>query len=268
VKALILSPYYGGIDLEHLRAIGRLVQRGWLQAMINGCALLDHADAALVGIALRQSTFEMALFVEQDIIFEPEEAEALVQTAHDLDAMVGAPCIVKNPRGKLMCSQAEADELRFGPEGTVVPCWALPLGFTAIPIHWLRTVCEYHFPEGPCLADNGGDVWPVFGSLVQTAADGHRELMTQDYSFCKRLDAVGCKRYLDTRRRIVHKGSYPYTIEDACFSVPQIDDFRVRFVAPEQIEAVGVKQLEPLQSAGPVTTTGPSSCGTDSQVSP
>lgn len=259
-KALILSPYYGGVDLEHICSIGRLLQRGWLQQLITGCALLDHAYAALVGMALKQTQFDACIFIEQDIIFDPEEAEALVQTAMDLDAMCGAPCIIKDPRGKLMCSGAKADELHFGAQGGPVECFGLPLGFTAIPIHRIRTLCEYLCPEGPCRADNGGDVWPVFGSLVQTGADGHRELMTQDYSFCKRLDRIGCPRYLDTRRRIVHKGAYPYTVEDSCFAVPMIDDFRVRFVAPDQIEAVGTEALDPLVHAGPVTVTGPSTC--------
>jgi hypothetical protein len=260
-KALILSPYYGGVDLEHIASIGRLIQRGWLQMSITGCALLDHAYGALVGMALKQNAFDVAIFIEQDIIFEPEEAEALVSTAVGLDSMVGAPCIIKNPRGKLMCSGAEATELRFGYEGRPVPCWGLPLGFTAIPIRKIRAVCDRYCPDGPCRADNGGDVWPVFGSLVQTAPDGHRELMTQDYSFCKRLDSIQCPRFLDTRRRIVHKGAYPYTVEDSCFSVPMIDDFRVRFVSPEQIEPVGVEGLDMLTQAGPVNVTGPSSCG-------
>ena len=249
--ALMLSPYYGGVDLEHIGCVGNLIQRGWTQATITGCALLDHAFGALAGIALGQTKFDMVLFIESDIIFTPGEAEALVATARELDAMVAAPCIIKNPRGKLMCSQPEASELRFGEQGGPVKCWGIPFGFTAMPVHRLRQAAEHWCPEGPCKADNGGDVWPMFGCLVNIAADGHRELMTQDYSFCKRLDAVDCPRYLDTRRRIVHKGAYPYTIEDSCWSVPLIDDFRIRFVDGGEVAPLDANAaLGPLVHAG------------------
>ncbi len=254
-KALILSPYYGGVDLEHMASIGRTLQLGgWIQATITGCALLDHAFGALAGIALRQTAHDMILFVESDIVFDASEAEAIVATARELDAVVGAPCIIKNPRGKLMATGVEEKELRFGEHGGPVPCWGLPFGFTAMPLHWLRKVCDHWCPEGPCRGDKGGDVWPVFGCLVNVnATDGHRELMSQDYSFCKRLDAVGCKRYLDTRRRIVHKGMYPYTVEDSCWSVPMIDDLRIRFT-DTQAEPVGAEKFEPLDGERPVVS--------------
>ncbi len=259
MKPLILTPYYGGVDLEHSACINRLIARGYMQAVITGCALLDHAFAGLVGIALRQTARDVVLFVEQDIIFESEEADAITETARELDAMVAAPCIIKSPRGKLMCSGIEEKELRFGEHGGPVKCWGIPFGFTAIPLHRLRQVVEHWCPEGPCRADNGGDIWPVFGCMVNTAADGHRELMSQDYSFCKRLDAINCPRYLDTRRRIVHKGPYPYTVEDSCWSVPMIDDLRVRFVEPEKMAPLTEGNLAPLD--GLPFETGPSSCG-------
>lgn len=272
MKPIILTPYYGGVDLEHVQCVGSLIQRGWLQATISGCALLDHAFGALIGIALRQTERDMVLFLESDIVFAPEEAEALVATARDLDAMVGAPCVIKNPRGKLMCSGLRASEVRFGDNGKPEPCWGLPLGFTAIPLHRLRELVDYWCPEGPCRADNGGDVWPVFGCLVNRAADGHRELMTQDYSFCQRLDAVNCPRYLDTRRRVTHKGAYPYTVEDSCWSVPLVDDLRVRFVDAGNgaLAPVASDALDNLDTAGATAVTpksdAPSSCGTTSSI--
>lgn len=256
-KALICTPYYGGVDLEHIRAIAEMGKLGWEQVQITGCALLDHAFGALVGIALQQqSRFDMVLFIESDIIFAPAEAIELVSAARFNNAMVGAPCIIKNPRGKLMVSGLEAETVRFGDRGHLYKCDGLPLGFTAIPMHWLCQVVEHFCPEGPCRADNGGDIWPVFESTVNVAADGHRELMTQDYSFCRKLEAVGCPRYLDTRRRIVHKGAYPYTVEDACWSVPMIDDLEVRFVYGE----LKVNSLDALDSAG-VVRQAPSTCG-------
>lgn len=259
-EALILTPYYGGADLEHIACINRMIARGWMQASITGCALLDHAFAGLVGIALKQDRFDCVLFVESDIIFETEEAEAIVATARELDAMVSAPCIIKSPKGKLMCAGLEAREISFGVNGKPEPCWALPLGFTAIPLHWLREVVDRWCPEGPCRGDNGGDIWPVFGSLIQTSeTDGHRELMSQDYSFCKRLDAVNCPRYLDTRRRIVHNGAYPYMIEDSCWSVPMVDDLRVRFV-DKQVIPIGAQALDQL------SPVGLTSCGTHAPI--
>lgn len=254
-RALILTPYYGGADFEHISCIGNLIQLGWRQATILNCALLDHAFGALAGMALRQELFDMVLFIEHDIIFTPGEAVDIVQAAREADAMVGAPCPIKNPRGKIMVSGLQTDTLTFGEKGKLEPCWGLPFGFTAMPLHWLRKVCDHFCPEGPCRADNGGDVWPVFSCSVKTATDGHRELMTQDYSFCEKLDAIGCPRYLDTRRRIVHKGSYPYTIEDCCWSVPLVDDLQIRFVAPEQIEPINnPHSLGHLEATGDVSS--------------
>jgi hypothetical protein len=222
-RALILVPYYGAIDQQHASSVSELVKRGWLHAMVNNCALVDHSRAALAGMALRDThDFDMVLWIDHDIVFSEGEAHAIVKTARELDAMVGAPVIIKKPRGPIMCIGLEPGKpLHFGPSAEPLECAGLPFGFTAMPMHWLRTVCE---SVGSSPGPGGIEVWPAFSC---TRAHETGVYMSEDYSFCQRYRDLGGKCYLDTRRRVGHKGSYVYTIEDGFFELPAVDDFKV-----------------------------------------
>lgn len=260
-RAMILVPYYGGMDQQHIAGINQLIAQGWLHATVNNCGLIDHARAALAGMALRDTHgFDMVLWVDSDVLFTPYQAHAIVNTARELDAMVSAPIIIKQPRGPIMCAGIEKGTvLRFGPErGAPVPCLGIPFGFTAMPMHWLKIVCD---AIGPSPGPGGIEVWPAFSCKRSNVSGVY---MSEDYSFCERLRDLGGKCYLDTRRRVGHKGSYVYTIEDGFWQVPALDEFEVHVgdtpVFPEEplafYDAAGTtREAPPAPVENPIETT-------------
>lgn len=256
-KAVILTPYFGGTDLEHVRSINTLIARGWLSATVYNCSLVDHARAALAGIALRQTKFDMCLWVDHDIVFNASEAEELVATARELDAMVGAPVIIKKPRGPIMSAgfAKKGESVTFGPGGKPTPCNALPFGFTAMPLHWLRTVCEF---IGPAKGTDDTEIWPAFACAVDPVSG---QYMSEDYSFCERYRRLGGKLYLDTRRRVGHKGSYTYTIEDCFWERPPVDEFTVTFGDHDNGDETPLEAFDGPGVTSKVTPKNLSSCG-------
>lgn len=246
-RALILTPYYGGIDPDHHKGVGELLRLGWLEATVHNCGLVDHARAALAGMALRdEHGFDVVLWIDSDVVFGVHQAVSIVRRARELDAMVGAPVIIKKIGGPLMCiGIEEGSELVIGDDGSPVRCLGVPFGFTAMPMHWLRKVCE---SVGPSTGPGGMQVWPAFQCIrAHDAATGPETgtYMSEDYSFCQRYRDLGGSVYLDPSVRVGHKGSYTWTIEDLFWGLPEVDRFRVR-VGPNQALSVIDEAAESL----------------------
>lgn len=238
-RALILTPYYGGIDPDHLKGVAELMKLGWLEATVHNCGLVDHARAALAGMALRDDHgFDVVLWIDSDVVFGAHQAVSIIRRARELDAMVGAPVIIKKVGGPLMCiGLDEGAVLDFSDDGLPVPCLGVPFGFTAMPMHVLREVCE---AEGPSVGPGGMQVWPAFSCI---RAHGTDVYMSEDYSFCQRLRDIGGRCYIDPSVRVGHKGSYVWTIEDLFFELPEIDRFKVGVGKNQQLSILTDEQI-------------------------
>lgn len=193
----------------------------------QGDSLIDRARASLLALFLK-SNCDYFLQIDDDISFDPEEMERMIATAVEAkkDCMCG-PYTYKrkddDPKPVLRLIAGETIEepyklLRVLYAGT---------GCLLVSRKACLDVCEAHpdlkFWGNPDMF--GGEeteCWAVFQPtpVVQPCwgLDGEgnpkREYLSEDYSFCHKLNELGYKIYCDLRVKLTHwKGDEPFKLK-------------------------------------------------------
>jgi hypothetical protein len=280
---LVATPYYGGGDLDHLKCIERL--RGEYPSVVEpwrpdghiparsrlyqiiGCAYIDVARATAAAHCLERG-FAGLLFIDHDIVFDPQDAVALMRQAERERAIVFAMYSMRKPGGKpIGCFSPEVTEVKFFEGGGLYPAIYGGFGLCAIPRFALEAVgrelleLETGFSKVKALFGlrSGVPDWPeLFDAFwkrserllrldARSLADStdrsyFRALFAEsvaeiskgeyggeDTSFFHRARRAGIRVLADTRPRIFHKGSYLYGIEDIGVRVPRGRTLEVTF---------------------------------------
>src|SRR5262245_342448 len=215
----ICTPYWGAVDIEHDDCKRWL--RGALPTLkhyrVTACAYIDLARAALVRM-VEMNGHRGLVFIDHDILFQPGDVAALIRSAEANQAVVSGAYCMRKSGDKIIAGFHEMYRRATFFEGgdLYAGAWS-GLGFTAIP--WAvieRVVKHFDMPRLHTPIPDIDGVWPLFALDVSgTWYNG------EDISFVQRLKAAGESLLIDTRARLVHKGSYSYGIEDAQVIVPR-----------------------------------------------
>lgn len=214
-----MVPYYGDGAHEHYRSM-----RAVLSAQLMGFASIDAARSLLLEMAMEaEPRFEVFVFIDSDIEFRKEDYVALVQAAHEEQAIVGGAYLSRlglDGTQKLVGSPLvhEGMVLKFFDEGMLYPALSLGMGFTAIPRSAVEKMVAFHQMEkchfGIGNIQKAG--YPLFLPLVS----GGRYWL-EDAAFCFRAGQAGVPIFLDTRPELVHHGQYGYKIPDLHRPLPK-----------------------------------------------
>ena len=250
----ICTPYYGALDIDHADCMNVLQQRyKFTRYRVQGCAYIDQARAALCRMVEANGHAGM-LFVDHDIIFDPDDAAEIIATAEREQCVVsGVYCMRATGDRIIGRFEATVKEVVCFDGGGLYPGPWSGLGFTAIPRRILDDVARplprlrtgWFEEVAPMFAlRTMADAWPLrraieelmgsddfyvsarFQHALSVVLEKHcpRDYgwySGEDISFFHRLAEAGHRLLLDTRPRLWHKGSYMYGLEDRQIAVPR-----------------------------------------------
>ena len=196
---------YRSVSLPTHACLVRLYQtpgpNHWRE-QIGGEAGINRARSIQVSKWFRETDEDVFLMVDDDIVFEPEDADAIVEkcrAGHDVIAAAyptgDASHLAIRPLGDEML-------LRFGPDVEPMEMRHVATGFFAVHRRVIAAMVEV-LPE--CNTNTSWRFWPLFGFAVENdpQAGGFNNL-SEDYYFCNRARALGFKVYTDMSIGIGH----------------------------------------------------------------
>lgn len=177
----------------------------------RGDALICRARGMEASRFFLNSDADVLLFVDDDIIFKPEDATSICQEADERKAIVGGAYVLKQPGGGQFTTKLlkENKSLPFGKSGGIHEVRLVATGFMAIS----RAVFTELSKTTPLCKTQEGGYYPFFNPYVKEI-DGNMIDLSEDWAFCEKAREAGFKVYCDTRIKLGHAGRYIYDWSD------------------------------------------------------
>lgn len=153
---------------------------------------------------------DVLLFIDADILFEVQAADAVVALAAQIPAVVGAIYSSKRPGGSAIVQHVPGSKhLPCFTGGEVRSVLSVGMGLTAIH----RSVFERTPARNLVVKSMGGPLCRA-RMWFATTDPTWDEVESDDYAFCRRVREAGMQIYADSRQRVSHIGLYRYRLED------------------------------------------------------
>lgn len=235
-------PCFGGLDHHQQDALWNLEIAGCTTIELRDCPYIDQARSWLTKKALELG-HDGVFFLDHDIIFIPRDALDMIEEAERTqDVVSGVYCMRRTAHSLIGATHpAAGKEIGFFELGGLVRALYSGLGFSAIPKAVIEAL-DVHLPE-------------IFSVYLHERVRPYYALDVngsfysgEDASFCARVQGITIKMvvgsanpnghdwelssspekaltrhtvWLDTSKRIFHRGSYDFGIEDHSFAVPR-----------------------------------------------
>ena len=250
MKTAICTPARPQLDPDHVQAVvltvAKLRELGEEATIYRtrGHSLLEQARSGIASKAYEWGA-DVLLWVDDDIVFEPEDAVRLIHTlsreqpeatptiSTDLSTsvsrvdVIGAVCSTKRP-GAPINAGLDAKKATFYAGGGLARVKGhLGLGLTAHARH-VYTAMMTKLPK--VILNNEGLIgWPFYRSVLAPSKDPAEPLnwLGEDVTFHQRAVRMGMKLWADTRIRTIHRGEYDYRLEDCFFRVQDLETINV-----------------------------------------
>lgn len=206
------------VSLATHRAILQLMQadpaneRGWREGQAAEAGLLRARNIA-ASRWYTDTADDVFLMVDDDIVFEPRDAEHLVDLCRDGHDIIAAAYPVRD--GTQLAVRALAGhstDIDFGPGLPPRQMRHVATGFFAVH----RRVLDALIPTLPlCHANQTWAFWPMFDFRVvpDDGAGGFNHL-SEDYNFCELAGEAGFKVWLDPTIKLRHLGLVPISVQN------------------------------------------------------
>lgn len=179
---------------------------------VSGCSIITMARNMLVDQFLQSNCTEL-LFIDADVIPQPEDILRLVAQSGDKDVTAGMyPRRAKDKKFFLDFFQDELGDLQF--DGALMRANRVGTGFMLIQRHVIETLADK--AEKYLGQDGVGQVANVFEFSM---LDG--KFVGEDYTFCDKARAEGFKVWVDVEISLPHMGTDEFT-----------NDFKKEVVGP------------------------------------
>ena len=164
---------------------------------VSGCSIITMARNMLVDQFLQSNCTEL-LFIDADVIPQPEDILRLVAQSGDKDVTAGMyPRRAKDKKFFLDFFQDELGDLQF--DGALMRANRVGTGFMLIQRHVIETLADK--AEKYLGQDGVGQVANVFEFSM---LDG--KFVGEDYTFCDKARAEGFKVWVDVEINLPHIG--------------------------------------------------------------
>ncbi len=171
---------------------------------VGGEAGINRARSIQASKWFRETDEDVFLMVDDDIVFEPEDANAIVDRCRAGYAVIAAAYptgdashLAVRPLGDIRTTP-----LRFGPDEPPMEMRHVATGFFAVHRRVIAAMVEV-LPE--CNTTASWRFWPLFGFGWEADPEaGGVNNLSEDYWFCNRAREVGFSVYLDMSIAIGH----------------------------------------------------------------
>jgi hypothetical protein len=242
-KLAVLTPYRSLLDPAHEACRRKLYEHRVPHVYVEAPHCVDMARSYLVENAIDKTEAEVFLWIDSDIIFDVNEAVAMCDhlIASDYD-ILGAAYSTRMPGGKIVGNfKEEVKTVEFFRDG-LYPADMVGTGFTAMRRSAFQKVSDfYDMKKVPCRMFLGATIRPFFAHIIDETG-----YWPEDFSFCKRAVAAGCKIGIDAMPRIYHSGNYWYGLEDIANPVER---FRELTVNVDHVDIVPVDEKSSKEMA-------------------
>ena len=185
---------------------------------VSGCSIITMARNMLVDQFLQSNCTEL-LFIDADVIPQPEDILRLVAQSGDKDVTAGMyPRRAKDKKFFLDFFQDELGDLQF--DGALMRANRVGTGFMLIQRHVIETLADK--AEKYLGQDGVGQVANVFEFSM---LDG--KFVGEDYTFCDKARTEGFKVWVDVEINLPHIGTDSFErnfVDDVIF--PLLEDER------------------------------------------
>lgn len=202
--SLLMCAYRGLSTATHMSLVNAVSVLGWRHRIVTDDALLDHARGMLVSAWYRETSDDVFVMIDDDIVFTPADVQRLV--GHELDAVSAAyPArLGQTLTGIPVRPDQDASVLE---SGSLIPLWRAGMGCIAVR----RTVIDALVNTmWECDRDIGQPFWPLFMPMIR-----NNSYVGEDGAFSMRVIEAGFKIWLDPAIRVAHLSSgLPVTMEN------------------------------------------------------
>ena len=207
-----MTPYFGSVDFQHSRRMIALKDAGTQLVHQPGCPYIDMVRGSLLKVALDNfPRCKVFIFIDHDIIFEPETVEGLAEKLSNSEYdVLGVPYPTRQPHGKVI-GFVESDSWTAYIDKEY-PANFLGMGMTAIKLRVINRLLEI-YPPVNC-PSTMSEISPMFQTMITDEG-----WLGEDVAFCRRAQKHGYKVGIWAKPRIYHRGQYDYALEDVPFFV-------------------------------------------------
>lgn len=209
-KRIAIVPYHKYIEPMVMDSLRGLAALGYTIRESGNVSDVARQRGILASQALHEG-YERILWVDSDVIFDPEDA--LRMESHGKE-IVGGVCALRSATRFNCIFESNQIEVVFGEGGGLLKVVSVGTGF--LSTH--RSVYEGIIKAGlvtECHGDDGHAVYPFFGHQCSTIGNRKDVLyLGEDFSFCLRAKHAGFSIYVDTTVRLGHLGLHPFSWED------------------------------------------------------
>jgi hypothetical protein len=211
-RYLVSVPVARFVELDCDKCLRELEARGVRVDRSKGASAIDAARNIRASQAVVKGEAESIMFIDSDMMFDPEDAIKLFRRPEPVVAGIYAAKLLGN--GQLNAHFApDIGGVKMGPwADRLYPARRIGGGFLRIRVDFLkRMIKALKLPYcrlGPTFA------WPFFQPVV-IDEEGEKRYLTEDYAFAWRCEQMGEPILADTTFRLYHLGDYPYGWEEA-----------------------------------------------------
>ena len=196
---------YRSVSLPTHRCIIRLLRTPshnvWDED-VGGEAGINRARSIRVSKWFRETNDDVFLMVDDDIIFDPEDANGIVDRCRDGYDVIAA-AYPTGDASHLAVRTLGEKALRFGPDVEPLEMRHVSTGFFAVH---RRVIAAMTKTLPLCNSNTSWAFWPLFGFGWEADPQaGGTNNLSEDYWFCNRARELGFKVYLDMSIAIGHE---------------------------------------------------------------
>lgn len=217
LSATVILCAWRNLLAETAECMLQLRDKGWAYMIKRGDALITRSRSIAVSQWYRQTTDDVFLMIDDDVVFESTGAESVVRLAREKRTIVCAAYPVKDGT-HLACRRYPGQEITFAPDSPPVEIEYAATGFMAVHRDVITAMIAARTPEGtahfPLCGKGDGAFWPFFDTFAITGSDGNSDYLSEDYAFCEVAKRLGFPSWLDTTVNLFHMGFYPYCVQN------------------------------------------------------
>lgn len=208
---------FRSVSMPTHRSIVRLLTKDRMN--VRGWRTFDGSEAGINRArSIRASHWwastadDVFLMLDDDIVFEPEQAERLVDLCRGGHDVIAAAYPVRDG-GHLAVRTLEGHtEIAFGPGNPPMEMRHVSTGFFAVH----RRVLDAMIPTLKlCHGNQPWAFWPLFDfSVIEDEGAGGHNYLSEDYHFCNVARDLGFRVWLDVETKLKHLGLVPISVQN------------------------------------------------------
>ncbi len=182
----------------------------------TGDALIDRARSQVATRFLMSQNFDVLLFLDDDIVYEPDAPIKAARLVHEqnLDIVCAAYAKKQSENTNLNIKCLDDQPMIFGEGGHVQEIMYGSTGFMAINKKVLRKMAE----TMPLCHPEDMNFYPFFQPFPYEVDKGNGNksyiYLSEDWAFCQRARDLGFKVWVDCSTKLQHIGKYKYDWND------------------------------------------------------